>query len=112
MFGLDLVGLLVIGFIALAAVVLVVIVIFFVSSASRNREAARLAGVDTAEGQAQVVRSIVGGFAAQADAPVPGAAQSIEVRLHELQGLRTRGVISYDEYVAARQRAIDGMSAT
>jgi uncharacterized membrane protein YqiK len=112
MFGLDLLTLLVIGFVLVVAVVLVVIVVFFVVTASRNREVARLAGVDTVGGQAQAVRSIVGGFAAQSGNPVPAAAQSIEVRLHELDSLRARGVISYDEYVAARQRAIDGRPAT
>lgn len=44
MFGLDLFALLVIGFIALAAVVLVVMIVFFAVTVSRNREVARLAG--------------------------------------------------------------------
>lgn len=108
MFGLDLFALLVIGFMALVAVVVVVMIVFFVSNASRNREVARLAGVDTVAGHAQAARSIVGGFAAQAGAQLPAAARSVEARLQELDNLRARGVISYDEYVAARQRAIDG----
>jgi len=108
LFGLDLFALLVIGFIALAAVVLVVMIVFFAVTVSRNREVARLAGVDTVEGRAQAVRSVVDGFAAQAGGPAPAASRSIETRLHELEGLRARGVISYDEYLSARQRAIEG----
>jgi hypothetical protein len=97
MFGLDLFELLVIGFIAAMAVVLVAVIVVVVSTASRNREGARLTGVDTIQGQGP---------------PVPSATRSIEARLQELDSLRARGVISYDEYVAARQRAIDGQSAT
>lgn len=112
MFGLDLFALLVIGFIALAAVVVVVLIVFFAITASRNREVARLAGVDTGQGKAQAIQSIVGGSAAHAGPPVPAAPQSIEARLHELDGLRSRGVISYDAYVSARQRAIEGSTST
>jgi len=112
MFGLDLLALLVIGFIALAAVVVAVLIVVFSLTASRNREAARRAGVDTVEGRAQPVRSVVDGYAVQAAPPLPAASQSIEARLHELEGLRARRVISYDEYVSARQRAIEGSTST
>ncbi len=112
MFGLDLFPLLVIGSIAVVALVLVVIIVVFVTTTSRNREVARLAGVDTVQGQAQAVRSTVGGFAAQARSQVPAESLPVEERLQELDRLRARGVISYDEYVAARQRTIDGRPAT
>lgn len=111
MFGLDLFALLVFGFIALAAMIVVVVIVVFVITASRNREGARLAGVDTVQGEAQAIRSIVGGFAEQAGPPMPPAPQSIEVRLLELDSLRSRDVISYDEYLAARQRAIQGSTS-
>jgi uncharacterized membrane protein len=83
MFGFDLLDMIVIGFILLAVVVVAVIVVVFATRGSRDGEVPR----------------------------APAAEHLIEARLHELEGLRARGVISYDEYVAARQRAIDGLSA-
>lgn len=101
--------LLVIGFILLVVIGLVVMIVVFATRAARNREVAPLAGVDTVEGRAQAVRGVVDGH--PAGTGPARASQLIEVRLHELDDLRARGVISYDEYVAARQRAIDGRSA-
>jgi hypothetical protein len=99
MFGLDLLALLIIGFLALVAVVLVVLIVFFSVTAARRRDAAQLAGVVSA-----------GGMDPQLQPGPPATA--IEARLRELDDLRARGVISYDEYVAARQRAIEGRPAT
>lgn len=59
-----------------------------------------------AERKRQLARQRAG--AAGPTAP-PG---SIEARLLELGSLRTRGVITDDEYVAARRRAIDGQPGT
>lgn len=109
MFDLGLFELLIIGFIAVVVIGLVVMVIVFATTASRNREVARLAGVDAVQGQAQAFRGVVDALAAGAAAP--RTSQMIEARLQELDDLRSRGVISYDEYVAARQRAIEGRSA-
>lgn len=111
MFGLSLFALLVIGFIALAAVIVVVVIVVFVITASRNREVGRLAGVDTVQGQARPIQGVVGGPAGRAGPSMPAASHSIKVRLLELDGLRSRGVISYDEYVSARQRAIEGSTS-
>jgi hypothetical protein len=98
MFGLDLMTMLIIGVLALGALVLVALIVAFSVRGARRRDAAQLA--------------VPGGGGPPA-APVQAGppATAIEVRLRELDSLRARGVISYDEYVAARQRAIEGRPA-
>lgn len=67
---------------------------------------ARQSGVVTAYDEVSILNDInaAAGPAAAIAAP---AAQAIEERLQTLEGLRTRGVITEDEYAARRQALIN-----
>lgn len=98
MFGLDLLTMLIIGVLSLGALIVVALIIAFSVRGARRRDAAQFAVPG-------------GGGPPAAQVPAGPPATAIEVQLRELDSLRARGVISFDEYVAARQRAIEGRPA-
>ena len=78
------------------------VVVVIVVAVTRNARAARQAGLDPLTAQTQLAGRL---YASEALAP----ARPPEQRLAELEGLRSRGLVTPEEYQQARQRIIGSL---
>lgn len=85
----------------LVAVVFVAVVIFIVYAQARNARKIKSAGLDPITFETDLKTKL-----AQSNLLAPK--QSLESKLEELTSLRSRGVISNDEYLQARQDLLKG----
>lgn len=85
----------------LVAVVFVAVVIFIVYAQARNSRKIKDAGLDPITFETDLKTKL-----AQSNLLAPK--QSLEAKLEELTSLRSRGVISNDEYLQARQDLLKG----
>jgi len=88
-----------IGLVLLFIVFFIFVVTMIVISAVRSRAALKQAGLDPMAAEAQIAGRL-------ANSTVLAPTQPLEARLTELTDLRSRGVISEDEYQTARSRAL------
>ncbi len=88
--------------IVLFVLLFVAAVVFIVVTVVRNANRARALGHDPLTMQTELAARVI-------DSPLLAAAPkpTLEQRLAELDDLRSRGVLTEDEYRAARQKAID-----
>ncbi|KUM30117.1 hypothetical protein AQ436_10895 [Arthrobacter sp. EpRS66] len=85
----------------LVAVVFVAVVIFIVYAQARNSRKIKSSGLDPITFETDLKTKL-----AQSNLLAPK--QSLEAKLEELTSLRSRGVISNDEYLQARQDLLKG----
>ncbi|UYQ78391.1 SHOCT domain-containing protein [Glutamicibacter sp. JL.03c] len=89
--------------IGLVAVFLVSIVISIVFAQARNSRNIKSAGMDPITFETDLKTKL-------AQSNLLAAKQSLEAKLEELTSLRSRGILSNDEYVQARQDLLKGWS--